>query len=365
VDLSVPYRVPLSWLLRHGSESIQLRTLQELAPPGHASPPALESAVLESKPVREITSHQADNGSWGGNLLGVALSAREGIKEVGTIPQYRRLVQLGYAKTGRAFKLADRLLFRLLTRDPDPTLLFEFQKLAQESEEIAEWLRERNREAASAALAESGHIEDPRVRGSAHKIVSAVSAFLRSPLADKPFTRAGGHTILHPEAHPPTWYSVAMLAAMPSLQRERAGFTERLGQYLAEPAPKKEFALQVGKKTLKPSDILLGDPTEADAKGNVDDIPLALHFYEQLARLGVLSVSPIAAKVLERLYGDCDQSGVWHPKKLTAAPKASHPTTYHMYPLQADTKSHEGRVADVSFRLALIARLQGRPLEYT
>jgi hypothetical protein len=79
----------------------------------------------------------------------------------------------------------------------------------------------------------------------------------------------------------------------------------------------------------------------------------------------VLSVSPIAAKVLERLYGDCDESGIWHPKKLAAAPKASHPTTYHMYPLQADTKTHEGRVADVSFRLALIARLQGRPLEYS
>jgi hypothetical protein len=354
----------LTWLLQHGSESIQLRTAREIAGPGPSVSPDLEARVTESRTVTEVTRKQGDNGSWGGNLLGIAPSVRDGIKEPGTIAQYRRLIQLGYPRAGRAFKLADRLLFRLLSRDDDPSLLFESQKLAAESEAAGEWVRDRNREAATAALAENGHPEDPRVRGSAHKIASAVSAFLRSPLADKPWARVGGKTVLHPEARPPTWYSVAMLAAMPNLQRERAGFTERLGQYLSDHAPKKDFALMVGKKQVKAHDLLLGDPTEADARGNVHDIPLALHFYEQMARLGVLQQSPIAARVLDRLESDLDERGVWHPKKLSAPPRSTHPATYHMYPLCADPKSAEGKAVDVTFRLALIARLTGRPLEY-
>ena len=107
--------------------------------------------------------------------------------------------------------------------------------------------------------------------------------------------------MLHPEAHPPSWYSVAMLAAMPNLRRERAGFTERLGHYLAQPAPKKAFVIQVGKKTVKPQHLLLGDPIEADSKGIPKDIPLALHYIELLARMGALQWAPVATKVLGRL----------------------------------------------------------------
>ncbi len=366
MDLSAPHRVPLSWLLSHGSESIRSRTLRDLAPGGQAAgAEEMESSVLGARATTAVTSRQADNGVWGENLLGIAPSAKDGIKEAGTIAQYRRLVQLGYPRGGRAFKLADRVLFRLLSKDEDPALLFEYQKLAKDSPESAEWIRDRNREAATAALAENRHEEDPRIRGSAHRVASAVSAFLRSPLAEKPFARTGGETILHHEAHPPTWYSLALVAAMPSLQRERAGFTERLAQYLSHPAPKKTYTLHVGKKHLKPTDVLLGDPTEADSKGNVKDLPLALYFYEQLARVGGLGVSPIATRVLSRLYGDCDELGVWHPKKLVGVPKATHAASYHYYPLHEDIKASDGRVVDVTFRLALIAKVMGRPIEYT
>ena len=42
-----------------------------------------------------VIKKQKDTGVWGGNLLGLAASAPQGIKDVGTIPQYRRLLQLG------------------------------------------------------------------------------------------------------------------------------------------------------------------------------------------------------------------------------------------------------------------------------
>jgi hypothetical protein len=320
--------------------------------------------VLESKAALGVVKKQKDSGVWGGNLLGLAPVAAQGIKDTGTIPQYRRLLQLGWPRSGRSFKLGDRVLFRLLSRDEDPALLFEFQKVAKSDPEAEIWARDIMREAASAALAEAGYGEDPRLRGAGHKIANAVSQFLRSPVAEKPFVKSGSQLVLHPEAHPPSWYSVAMLAAMPNLQRERAGFTERLGHYLAQPAPKKAFAIQVGKRTVKPQHLLLGDPIDADAKGQPSDIPLALHYIELMARMGALPWAPVASKVLGRLLKDCDELGIWRPKNLRSQPKAINKITHHYYPLQVDDKTTEGREVDVTFRLALIARQLGWSLDY-
>jgi hypothetical protein len=320
--------------------------------------------VVESKAALAVVKKQKDSGVWGGNMLGLAASPALGIKDVGTIPQYRRLLQLEWPRASRPFKLADRMLFRLLSRDEDPALLFEFQKLVKSDEEAEAWARGIMREAASAALAEAGYAEDPRLRGAGHKIANAVSQFLRSPLAEKPFTKSGTHLVLHPEAHPPSWYSVTMLAFMPNLRRERAGFTERLGHYLAQPAPKKAFTIQVGKRTVKPQHLLLGDPIEADAKGQPTDIPLALHYIELMARMGALPWAPVATKVLGRLLQDSDDTGVWRPKNLRSQPKALNKITYHYYPLHGDATSTEGREVDVTFRLALIAKLLGWPVDY-
>ena len=368
LDLPNSHRVPVTWLLEHGSESVRLRTRRELAYQHMPLPPeayvADETAVVDSKLAQAVARKQKDNGVWGGNLMGLSPLAKEGIKDTGTIPNYRRLLQLGYPRGGRPFKLADRILFRLLSRDEDPFLQFELAKFAKDSPAAGEWAREHMREAAAAALAEAGYMEDPRLRGAAHKIASSVSAFLRSPLAEKPFVRSGAKTILSPEAHPPTWYSVAMIAAMPNLQRERAGFTERLGQYLGLPAPKKAFAWQVGKRTLRPDVLLLGDPLSADAKGNAKDIPLALHFIETLARINALHTNPVATRVLARLFTEVDEEGVWRPKTLKAAPRAINKITYHCYPLHLEGKSADSRLVDVTFRLALIAKLLGWSLEY-
>jgi hypothetical protein len=367
LELPNQHRIPLTWLLENAGPSIRYRTLTELAPPGNAPPEVIAAAhlaVVESKTALAVVKKQRDTGVWGGNLLGLAPSAAQGIKDVGTIPQYRRLLQLEWPRASRPFKLADRVLFRLLSRDDDPSLLFEFQRMVKSDAEAEAWARGIMREAASAALAEAGYADDPRLRGAGHKIANAISQFLRSPLAEKPFVKAGKQIALHPQAHPPSWYSVAMLSFMPNLQRERAGFTERLGHYLAQPAPKKAFVIQVGKRTVKPQHLLLGDPIEADAKGQPTDVPLALHYIELMARMGALPWAPVASRVLGRLLKDCDETGVWHPKNLRSQPKALNKITYHYYPLLADAKTTEGREVDVTFRLSLIAKLLGWSLDY-
>jgi len=367
LDLPNTHRIPVGWLLAHGGESIRYRTFAELAPHGSSAPDTIETAraaVEPSKGAQAVIKKQKDTGVWGGNLLGTVPSAAQGIKDVGTVPQYRRLLQLGLPTSARVFKLADRLLYRLLSRDEDPALLFEYQKAAKGDEGYGLWARNLIREAATATLAEGGNIEDPRVRGSAHKIASEVSEFLRSPMSEKPFTRSGSTLALHPEANPPTWYSLAMVASMPNLQRERAGFRDRLVHYLASPQPKKAYTLAVGKKKVKPLHVLLGDPVEADSKGLPKDIPLALHFLELQARMGGLAQSPSSVKVLTRLLKDCDGNGVWNPKGLRAAPRALNKATYHMFPLDPESKTPEWKQVDVTFRLSLIAKVLGWGLEY-
>lgn len=345
---------------------MRYRTMAELAPAGGVPPSdlaAARQAVVESKAAVAVVSKQGENGIWGGSFAGLSFGKRV-TREPGTVSQYRRLLQLGYPRDARPVRLADRAFYRVLSRDPDPALLFEAEKPLRKDPLAQAWARETLREAAAGALAEAGQVEDPRLRGAGHRIATAVSQFLRSPLAEDPFIRSGRANVLHPDAHPPSWYSVAMLGAMPNLRRERAGFTERLGGYLAEPAPKKTFTIQIGDTNVPPGPLLLGDPIHADARGNARDIPLALHFIELLLHLGALHQAPVATRVLARLFHDCDDEGVWRPSNLKTVPKTVDPAICHYWPLQVEDRTAEGRLVDVTFRLAVIARLLGMPVEY-
>ena len=341
--------------------SVRLRLATDVFP-GLLSLPdleALRAEVENQASARQIVKKQKDTGIWGGNLLGVTANKASGVKDVGTVPQYRRLVEMGLSRESRSQKLAARLLFRLVSRDEDPKLLFEYAKFDAAELGAEPWIREILREAAAAALAHGGHGDDPRVRGAAHKILNQVSAFIRSELAENPFVKSGRSWILHPEAHPPTVFSVSLLAHLPAVQRERAGLVERLAQYLAAPTPKKEYSVPSGKKSLKPNFLLLGEPLHVAASGQPDDLPFALYWMETLARLGVLNQAANAAKVWARLAKDVDTDGVWRPKNLRALPKGSTPWTYHAFPLEGDSKKPDARFVDVTFRMALIARLAG------
>ena len=75
-----------------------------------------------------------------------------------------------------------------------------------------------------------------------------------------------------------------------------------------------------------------------------------------------MSSSTSAAKVWNRLLKETGKDGVWHPKNLRALPKASSPWAYHMFPIESETKTAESRQTDVTFRMALIARIAGMEL---
>jgi len=369
--------LPLSWLLEAASPPLQYRAYAEVVRESDRDPErlaALRQAVLEYKVAQAIARKQKSTGLWGGNLLGPVASKAHGWSELGTVYQYRRLIELGWPPTERPFRLADRMLFQLLSRiepdDPDRVvaqraqeLLIEYHKAAKSDPGLGRWARRLGREAAACALARAGHIDDPRVRGTAHTIASNISQYLRSELAAKPFKKTQGKTVLEPAAYPPTVFAVEMLAFLPPVQRERAGFIERLGHYFSTPAPRRAFFILAGKKLFKPIFELLGDPLRSDAQGHVSDVPFALYWLELLTRLGLVRNIPSASRVLARLFNECDEQGIWSPKSLRALPKTSNPVTAHYFPLEGPGKSPAQRQTDVTFRLALIARLMGLPVE--
>ena len=377
MEFPASHRLPLAWLSEAASTPIQYRALADVVPAGAQDPvrlATLRAALLEYKPALAIVRKQKDSGLWGGNLLGPGSNKAYGWKETGTVYQYRHLLELGWPPDHRALRLGDRFLFQLLSRlepeDADPALaararafLVEFERPAKSDSGLARWARQLGREAAGAALARGTHAEDPRLRGVAHRTATDVSAYLRSDLAQKPFKKLHGKTVLDPAAIPPTVFFIEMLAFMPALQRERAGFMERLAQYVSAPAGKREYHVVAGKKLLKPVFPILGDPLGADARGRVADIPLALYWLELLARLGLLRQVPSATKVFLHFLGECDDQGIWSPKNLRALPPAKSPLTAHYYPLEGPGRSPAQRQTDVTFRLALVARLLGLTIE--
>ncbi|HWC75415.1 MAG TPA: hypothetical protein VG454_15890 [Gemmatimonadales bacterium] len=368
MEIPSTHTVPLSWLYEAASPPIQFRTLTEIVP--EASRDLERLAVLREeiqhyKEALAIVRKQKDTGLWGGNLLAPAPSKAMGWKETGTVYQYRRLLELGWPADARPFRFADRFLFRLLSRDDDPTLLVEFQRAAKIDPGLGLWARGMGAQAAAAALARGAHQDDPRLRGAAHRFASDISMYLRSEVAQKPFKKAQGKTVLDPLAYPPTVFSMEMLAFLPAVQRERAGFLERLASYFSIPMPRRAFYIQAGKKLLPPMFEILGDPLHSDAQGHVDDVPFALYWLELLARLGIVRQVPSAARVLARLFSECTEQGIWTPPGLRAMPKSENPVVAHYFPLEGPGKSPAQRQTDVTFRLSLIAKLLGIPISVT
>ena len=366
LEIPSAHKLPLSWLFEAASLPIQYRALTEVAPESGRDPERvtlLREQILSYKDALAIARKQKETGLWGANLLAPGPNKAMGWKETGTVFQYRRLLELGWPGDLRPFRFADRFLFRLLSRDEDPTLLVEFQRPAKTDPGLGLWARAMGAQAAAAALARGAHTDDPRLRGAAHRLASDISLYLRSELALKPFKKAHGKTVLDPLAYPPTVFSVETLAFMPAVQRERAAFLERLANYFSAAAPRRAFYIQAGKKLLKPMFEILGDPLHADAQGRITDVPFAVYWLELLARLGILRRIPSASKVLARLYSECDDQGIWSPKSLRALPKSPNPVASHYFPLEGAGRSPAQRQTDVTFRLGLIARLLGIPIE--
>lgn len=356
-----PVVFPLRWILDNAALPIQYRSVVEVAKLGEQVPASYANTPYFHRPAVEIAVRQSYDGTWNNAML--SLPTKGGLEGLGSINAVRRLLEFGCDKDSPAVNQARRSLFRLLAEDEDEAQLFEFQPKAGKSldPEVAAHQRQLLREAAGATLAQAGFESDPRVRGIARRTLERIIDYLDSPLGQKPWIRIGNQQVLAAEASPPSLYALQMLAHMPLFRSEYYTAMETLYEYLTRPLPRQEAIQVVGRKQLPVPLYVLGDMLPH--RNAVDaDVPMALVWLELMARLNFLRRNECWSKLFDRFVDDCGKDGVWHPHKGMATPKTTNPFVWPFFPLESHAAGDE-RWTDVTFRIGLIARLSGRPIE--
>jgi hypothetical protein len=351
----------MTWLLDHASNAIRYRAIADVARLGGTLRQEATALAYAHQPALALALLQSPDGIWNGSMLEVPGPRAEQFERVGTINAFRRLLEYGWDKDSPPLLRARRVLFRLLAEDNDPAYLFELAEHGEHDPDLERRGRAILREAAAAALAQAGYEGDPRLRGAAWRILDRIDAFLRSPLAHKPWVRVANRQVLAAEAAPPSIYALAMLAHMPLFRNEHHVQIDRILHYLSQPQPRQELMQMCGSKIVAQPHLVLGDllPNRnvADA-----DVPFALAWLELMARLTFLRRNEGWSKLFERFLDDRDRDLVWHPHKGMAMPRSTNPFVWPGFPLEQMASGDE-RWTDVTFRLGLIARLSGRTLE--
>jgi hypothetical protein len=347
--------VPLHWLVEKAAGPIRYRALAELAKLSPL-PDRLSSLIYAFEPAVKLALTQRADGTWYNAMLATPAAKSADFEGVGTIMAYRRLLEYGWDRDAPPLFHARRVLFRLLAEDNDPGLLFELSDKSRSEEDGVRRNRVLLREAAAAALAQAGYEGDPRLRGAAQRLLQRTIAFLHSPLAADPWTTAGGKRVLAATAAPPSFFLLLMLAHMPLFRLEHASEMDELLKYLTNVVGDD----QGNGASLAARLILVGDPL-ADEEVVNSDIGFVVAWLELAARLGYLKRHEGWAQAFSRLLDQCDESCVWRGRRQGSA-KASSSFVWPTYPLIPNAAADE-QAAEITFRLGLIARFAGRPLE--
>lgn len=358
-------RVPLRWLLEHGSWPVRVRSLLELAPATDAAR-AAHTAVYAHEPALRLAVQQRRDGTWNDRMLGVSPVDDLHFGGVGTVPAIRRLLEYGWEPDAPPFQCAKRVLFRLLAEDIDPAFLFELRQDAGDDEYLIRRSRALLREAAAATLAQLGYEADPRLRGAAVRALERVTTYVRSVLAAQPAdgsTEPPSKATLPANAAPPSMHFLVMLSYMPRFRSEHQEEITKLLTYLAAPAPSGVPKQHVGKHVVEQPHFVLGDPLAQAIAGNTTAaaVPTILAWLEVVARLGFLRRNQAWSGLLDQMLAERDGDGVWRGRAASFNPP-QRAWDWPTYPL-GDVGNRDHRVADATFRLALVARLSGRALE--
>ena len=253
------------------------------------------------------------------------------------------------------------MLFRLLAEDDDPSYLHELTPAILDEAHIKRG-RLQLREAAAAALAQAGYENDPRLRGAARRLTDRLGAYLRSPLAQKPWVRVGNQHVLPEEVAAPSFHTIMMLAYMPLFRSEHHEVMDRLYPYLAQAWPRQAAIQYVGDQLVEQPQLVLGDFWQRAIRW-MPTCPAALAWLELMARLGFLKRHEGWLRLFDRLLDDRDRKGIWHPPRSVVMPDFVPSWAWPVMPLDDHEDPAKAASIDVTFRLGLIARLSGREVE--
>lgn len=354
--------MPIGWLLDRSGDAVRARVLLDLAPgalPAESREQAHRIALAHPPALRLALAQQRD-GTWPGGLLATPGFDDAELERAGMIPAVCRLHEYGWPDDAPPFTSAKRLLFRLLAEDEDPAVLCELRQDATDAARVRA-ARRRVRLASGAALAVLGLEMDPRLRGVAVRTLERTSAWLKAiERVDRTtdgFPGPGG--VIAEDAMPPSIHLLVMLAFMPRFRAEQAEALGRILSFLVLPPPPIAPRQRVGTQVVPQPFVALGNPLPATLETNSKQLLQALAWLEVLARLGALRRpgGPWNA-LLDRLLDMRDPDGRW-PHRVSLPP--SDALVWPIFPL-GDPGSVAARTSDVTFRLALVARLAGRPL---
>ena len=326
-----PVAVPLTWLVDSGPAPIRYRAITELARVSPL-PNRLLSLVYGFPPAVALALSQRPDGTWYNAMLAVPAVRGSGFEGVGTIVAYRRLLEYGWDRDAPPLFHARRLLFRLITEDNDPSLLFELGDKAKSDDDAVRRNRILLREAAAAALAQAGFEGDPRLRGVAQRLIQRVMAFIRSPLAADPWVTSGGggKRVLAPSAAPPSYFFLLMLAHMPLFRLEHGSEIADLLKYLTRRSSNGEHG--TGGPSGAQSLFLTGDPLVSDEDAGAD-IGFAVAWLELAARLGYLRRHEGWSQMYDRLLEQCDEAFVWRARRGQGMSRVATSFVWPTYPL--------------------------------
>jgi hypothetical protein len=316
---------------------------------------------LGNREAIRLAVAQGVDGNWNRLMLAAPTKgARDASASVGTVSAVHRLLELGWDSGAPPFAAARRPLFRLLAEDLDHAFTYEFSSLGRDPDTVA-FTRSILRGGAASALAHAGYELDPRLRGAAMRHLSRVDEFFSSDLADDPWVKQGGEVALHPEAFPPTFHFLVMLAFMPTFLSEHDDFLERLTAWLQRPVPKHAARQWVGARPLEHPALLLGDPL--GGRGAVDaDVPFAAFWLDLVARARLLGRHAGWRQAWERLCDARDRDLLWRPGRGQGL-ECQVPMAWPFVDLSGQGEA--GVAAEVTFRLALTARQLERGPEFT
>ena len=340
----------MGWLLDRAPDAVRARALLELAGTGGAAADDARRIALAHLPAVRLALGQAKDGTWGGRMLALPKADDPFFVGVGTIPAVRRLSEYGWPLEAPPLWQARRPLFRLLAQDDDPGFLYELRAEATDASTVRLG-RLRLREGAAAALAQMGLESDPRLRGTAARALERTAAFLKAE--PKPAGDALPET-----AAPPSIDLLVMLAHMPAFRSERGDEMGRLAAWLAQPAGVGAPRQRIGRVLVPQPRLVLGDPLAGVDLPDTKALPRTLAWLELLARMGFLRRHEPWRALLDRLLEQREPDGRWTRPVSSAA---GDPLTWPLFPLGDGGDRATGQ-ADVTFRLALIAKLAGRPL---
>lgn len=350
---------PLGWVAENASPAIVYRAFAEVCPVARDSTD-LSMLPYAHRPALRLAMSQQRDGIWNGSMLSIPSRSSTGFSGVGTIQAVRRLAEYGWSADSPPLLLARRLLFRLLAEDNDPAFLFELAQKTRD-DDLVRRNRTLLREASAAALAQLGYESDPRLRGAARRILERITAFLESPLGEKPWVRIGNTHVLSAEAAPPSLYTLTMLAHMPIFRHEHHTAVERIFEYMKQSLPRQEAIQVFGKRFVPQPQLVLGDvlPHRNAVEA---DVPFALLWLETMARLGFLKRHDGWLRMYERFVDDRGRDGVWHPHKGAGIPHSSNPWAWPSFPLDEGTNPL-AKWSDITLRVGLIGKLLGKEIE--